>query len=229
MMKKWIYAAVVVVVVLMGLNIAAPHLAAYGLYRGLSRHMELSPDNVLVEASPGLSVLTGRLDRVHAGGADFRVGKLRFQSFDCTLEGVRFNPLTSLMDGRLQAESAEQGELLATVSQEDLSNFLKKQVKGTDQMDVAFEGDTIHVRGKVRIGGFLRADADIAGRFAMEGTKLMFLPEDAAISAKGVRVNASNLARLEVYDFSDFPLHMVPDQVSLDNGLLTLHGRVSNH
>ena len=229
MMKKWIYAAVVVVVVLMGLNIAAPHLAAYGLYRGLSRHMELSPDNVLVEASPGLSVLTGRLDRVHAGGADFRVGKLRFQSFDCTLEGVRFNPLTSLMDGRLQAESAEQGELLATVSQEDLSNFLKKQVKGTDQMDVAFEGDTIHVRGKARVGGFLRADADIAGRFAMEGTKLMFLPEDAAISAKGVRVNASNLARLEVYDFSDFPLHMVPDQVSLDNGLLTLHGRVSNH
>lgn len=96
-------------------------------------------------------------------------------------------------------------------------------------MDVDFEGDTIHVRGKVRVGGFLRADADIAGRFAMEGTKLMFLPEDAAISAKGVRVNASNLARLEVYDFSDFPLHMVPDQVSLDNGLLTLHGRVSNH
>ena len=96
-------------------------------------------------------------------------------------------------------------------------------------MDVAFEGDTIHVRGKVRVGGFLRADTDIAGRFAMEGTKLMFLPEDAAISAKGVRVNASNLARLEVYDFSDFPLHMVPDQVSLDNGLLTLHGRVSNH
>ena len=228
-MKKWIYAAVVVVVVLMGLNIAAPHLAAYGLYRGLSRHMELSPDNVLVEARPGLSVLTGRLDRVHAGGADFRVGKLRFQSFDCTLEGVRFNPLTSLMDGRLQAESAEQGELTAVVSQEDLSDFLKKQVKGTEQMDVDFEGDTIHVRGKVRVGGFLRTDADIAGRFAMEGTKLMFLPEDAAISAKGVRVNASNLARLEVYDFSDFPLHMVPDQVSLDNGLLTLHGRVSNH
>ena len=87
MMKKWIYAAVVVVVVLMGLNIAAPHLAAYGLYRGLSRHMELSPDNVLVEASPGLSVLTGRLDRVHAGGADFRVGKLRFQSVRWKVSG----------------------------------------------------------------------------------------------------------------------------------------------
>lgn len=62
MMKKWIYAAVVAVVVLLGLNIAAPRLAAYGLYRGLSRHMELSPDDVRVEASPGLSVLTGRLD-----------------------------------------------------------------------------------------------------------------------------------------------------------------------
>ena len=86
MMKKWIYAAVVAVVVLLGLNIAAPRLAAYGLYRGLSRHMELSPDDVRVEASPGLSVLTGRLDRVHAGGADFHVGKLRFQSFDCTLK-----------------------------------------------------------------------------------------------------------------------------------------------
>ena len=229
MMKKWMYAAMAVAVILLGLNIAAPRLAAYGLYRGLSRHMEISPDNVLVESSPGLSVLTGRLDRVHAGGDDFRVGKLRFQSFDCTLEGVRFDPLASLMDGRLQAESAEQGELVATVSQDDLSDFIKKQVKGTEQMDVSFDGDTIHVRGKVRVGGFLRADADIAGRFAMEGNKLMFLPEDAAISVKGVRVNASNLARLEVYDFTDFPLHMVPDQVTLDNGLLTLHGRVSNH
>ena len=64
MMKKWMYAAMAVAVILLGLNIAAPRLAAYGLYRGLSRHMEISPDNVLVEASPGLSVLTGRLDRV---------------------------------------------------------------------------------------------------------------------------------------------------------------------
>ena len=50
MMKKWMYAAMAVAVILLGLNIAAPRLAAYGLYRGLSRHMEISPDNVLVEA-----------------------------------------------------------------------------------------------------------------------------------------------------------------------------------
>ena len=31
MMKKWMYAAMAVAVILLGLNIAAPRLAAYGL------------------------------------------------------------------------------------------------------------------------------------------------------------------------------------------------------
>ena len=53
MMKKWMYAAMAVAVILLGLNIAAPRLAAYGLYRGLSRHMEISPDNVCTDGPSG--------------------------------------------------------------------------------------------------------------------------------------------------------------------------------
>jgi hypothetical protein len=35
-------------------------------------------------------------------------------------------------------------------------------------------------------------------------------------------------ARIEVYDFSDFPMGIVPDMVLLENGILTIHGSVSN-
>ena len=226
-MKKWIGAAACIVIVLLGLNLAAPQLAEYGLYRALSQKMEMQRQDVQVSASPGLSVLAGRLDRVQASGSNFKVGKLRFQSLQAELAQVTFRPLDSLSSGRLTVESAAAGELTATVTEEDLRTYLQKQVRGADSIEVTFRGQDVHLSGNIKAGGFLKGHMDITGRFGMEGTKLMFLPSDVTVSVRGFQLGGNNVGKIALYDFADFPLHMVPDRVTLADGVLTLHGVVN--
>ena len=43
-----------------------------------------------------------------------------------------------------------------------------------------------------------------------------------------MQVSTTKLASAEIYDFTDFPLGIQPDRVVLHDGLLTIHGQVSN-
>ena len=227
MKKKWIVTGVIVAALLAGLDLGAPKLAQAGIYQALAEHMEIQPQDVSVTSSPGIEILTGHIDDVQASGDEIRIGKLRVQHMDCNLHGVQFNPIDSVTQHKLVVTSAQSGELNARITSEDLQAYLKQAVKGAKDLSVTFSGDQVHLQGKIRVGGLVNADADISGHFGMEGTKLMFLPSNVTVSALGAKYSGFQLARLEVYDFADFPLGIVPDSITMQGDSLTLHGQVS--
>ena len=62
----------------------------------------------------------------------------------------------------------------------------------------------------------------------MKGSKLMFIPSSVNVEGMGVQVSATQLANVEIYDFAGFPLGIQPDRVTMRDGILTIHGQVSN-
>lgn len=56
----------------------------------------------------------------------------------------------------------------------------------------------------------------------------MFIPSDISVAGMGIKYNAKNLGDVEIYDFSQFPLGIQPDSVTMRDGVLTVHGQVSN-
>lgn len=228
-MKKLFKIFVIAAAVAAGLNAFAPKAAEIALHYALIQNMDIKPEDVRVEASPGIKVLAGDIDEVGVHGRSFRVGGLMFDSFDCELQGVRFSPFESLLDQEVRLSSAEKGEMTATVRSSELRDFLIQKVDGLSDVSVAFHQDTIEVSGSAKLGGLLQARAVVRGRFGMDGAKLMFIPDDVSVEGLGVKYTTRGLGSAEVYDFGSFPLGIVPDSVTMQGDVLTIHGRASTH
>lgn len=224
-MKKLITVIVVAAALFIGINGFAPKVAEVALQYALSQRMDIKPEDVRVEADPGVKVLLGEIDAVRVHGADFRVGGLMFDRFDCDLQGVRFSPLQALFDQQITLASASQGEMTASVRSSELKNFLVEKVDGLKDVSVVFHGDTIEVSGSAKLGGLVDAHAVIRGRFGMDHQKLMFIPDDVTVEGFGMKYSARGLGSAEVYDFGEFPLGIVPDSVTMHGDVLTIHGQ----
>ena len=88
--------------------------------------------------------------------------------------------------------------------------------------------DDVRVQGRVKLGGLVSAQADVRGHFGMKGSKLMFIPSSVTVEGMGMQISTTQMANAEIYDFAEFPLGIQPDSVTMRDGLLTIHGQVSN-
>ena len=111
---------------------------------------------------------------------------------------------------------------------EELEKFLVKKVQGLTDPQVSFEDDAVRVQGRVKLGGLVSAQADVRGHFGMKGSKLMFIPSSVTVEGMGMQISTTQMANAEIYDFAEFPLGIQPDSVTMRDGLLTIHGQVSN-
>ena len=216
-MKKWMIFFVIVAALLVGANSYAPQLAEAGLCQALSATLNLHSDDVRVQASPGAKIFLGDIDAITVHANNFQAGDLTFAHFDCNLYGVHFKPLLALS-----------GEMTASIRSEELEKFLVKKVQGLTDPQVSFEDDAVRVQGRVKLGGLVSAQADVRGHFGMKGSKLMFIPSSVTVEGMGMQISTTQMANAEIYDFAEFPLGIQPDSVTMRDGLLTIHGQVSN-
>lgn len=221
---------IVFLLLLAGIGAAAeyggPQMAERGIYYSLGQRLNLEPGAVRVKADPGIKVLFGDLDAVTIHSDSFADGRLSFRSFDCDLRDVRFSPIRSLLDGRFRLLQAGSGTVSASVGSDDLRRFLTERVENLSDVSVDFADDGVHVTGKIKIGGLLTASADMAGQFAVVGDSLCFVPRDVRISAMGMAYQNDSMKKIEVYNFSDFPLGIKADRVVMEDGLLRIYGSI---
>ena len=217
-MKKWMIFFVIVAAFLVGANSYAPQLAEVGLCQALSATLNLHSDDVRVQASPGAKIFLGDIDAITVHAAHF----------DCNLYGVHFKPLLALADQEVRVTRAESGEMTASIRSEELEKFLVKKVEGLKDPQVSFEDDAVRVQGRVKLGGLVSAQADVRGHFGMKGSKLMFIPSSVTVEGMGMQISTTQMASADIYDFAGFPLGIQPDSVTMRDGLLTIHGQVSN-
>ncbi len=227
-MKRILILAVIAAAVLIGLNAGAPKIAEIALHQTLSQKMDLRPEAVAVNASPGIKAFLGEVDSISVHGERFRIGGLLFDRFDCDLQGVQFAPLHLLLQQQVSVVHAESGELSASMQCEELRNFLLEKIDDLSEATVTVSGDALEIQGTGKLGGIVKTKAAVRGRFGMERKKLMFIPEHLSVEGFGIRYRSSRIGKVEVYDFGEFPLGIVPDSVTFDGDRLTIHGTAGN-
>lgn len=225
-MKKLIVVIVVTGIFCFCANSYAPQLAESGLYQALNGKMELQRSDVKVQSSPGIKILGGTLDTVEVHGNDVHFGDLALTSFDCNLQDVHFDLINAVTNRNITVLQADRGEMTASISAESIKKYLTDKVKNLSDVSVAFADDKVIVSGTLSVGGFLKAQSKLEGTFVMKGEKLVFLPSHVSMEGMGIE-RLLQVPSIDVYDFSDFPLGIRPDTVSMQNGILTIHGKVS--
>lgn len=228
MIKQLLAIGIVAALLVGGANTVGPTLAEEGVYQALSQKMTLRRDDVHVTASPGGEVFLGKLDTVQIHSNQFQVGDIPFESFDCVLEHVTFDPVATVANQNLTLGQADRGEMTATVRRDALEKFLLQKVDNLSDASVEFAGKTVIISGTLPVGGIFSAHAVIRGAFGMNGTKLMFIPQGVTVEGLGLKYKADNIGDAEIYDFKAFPLGIQPDSVTMDGDLLTIHGQVRN-
>lgn len=225
-MRKLIVFLVIVAGLCTALQLKGQEAAEEGLYRSLNGRMNVTRQDVIVKVDPGMKMLLGRLDSVYVHSGSFAMGKLKFESFDCSLSGIRFNPLDSLAGQRLYIGSAETGSVQAVISSSDLQSYLQSRTDKISDAVVTFEDNSVHIRGKVRLGNLFTATTDITGNFVIDGTRLKFLPSHIGIEGAGKFYGTDNIGAVDIFDFDNFPFGIVPQKVETKNNLLIIHGQV---
>lgn len=227
-MNKRVTLCIIAIAILLGLNVVGPFLAEEGIYQTAARHADIQRGDVRASASPGLKVYAGYLDTLDWESRDFHIGNVPFASITCHLEGVHIDPIESLTIGRVSFSSADKGEFVASVRSADLQDLMVKKVKNVSDGTVSFENGKARVSGIIKLGGVLKARTVITGAFAMEGTKLVFVPQAVNIDGLGSVSGSIHFGNVDVYDFGEFPLGMIPDNVTMEDQLLTIHGKVQH-
>lgn len=200
--------------------------AETALYHSLQGRMNVSRKDVRVVAEPGMKILIGRLDAVDIHSGAFTVGKLRFKSFDCSLDRLSINPFETLLHTRLSVGRAAGGQVQAVIGARDLEEYLRARTDKIAGAVVTFEGDEVHVRGDIGLGGLISAAADVTGKFVVEGTSLKFAPSRIYVEGAGKKFETETVGKVEIYDFDNFPFGLVPDSAAIENNRLVIHGRV---
>ena len=200
--------------------------AETALYHSLQGRMNVSRKDVRVVADPGMKILIGRLDAVDIHSGAFTVGKLRFESFDCSLDRLSINPFETLLHTRLSVGRAAGGQVQAVIGARDLEEYLRARTDKIAGAVVTFEGDEVHVRGDIGLGGLISAAADVTGKFVVEGTSLKFAPSRIYVEGAGKKFGTETVGKVEIYDFDNFPFGLVPDSAAIENNRLVIHGRV---
>lgn len=200
--------------------------AETALYHSLQGRMNVSRKDVRVVAEPGMKILIGRLDAVDIHSGAFTVGKLRFESFDCSLDRLSINPFETLLHTRLSVGRAAGGQVQAVIGARDLEEYLRARTDKIAGAVVTFEGDEVHVRGDIGLGGLISAAADVTGKFVVEGTSLKFAPSRIYVEGAGKKFGTETVGKVEIYDFDNFPFGLVPDSAAIENNRLVIHGRV---
>jgi|GEM_PF-152236 len=226
MMKKLFILIILAVVVILGANSYAPEMVAAGIYKSLSPRMTMQRSDVVVHASPGVKILAGRLDAIEIHGRNFKAGDLIIDSVNCQLQNVRFDPLPALLGSRVSLSQAGSGDMDVTIRTADLSQFLTGKVKNLSDVQVEFDNDTVNLHGILNLGGIFKAQASLTGRFALAKNKLMFVPDHLTVEGRGVERSLS-MGSVELYDFAGFPFGIQPDSITMQDGLLKIHGRVN--
>lgn len=200
--------------------------AETALYHSLQGRMNVSRKDVRVVADPGMKILIGCLDAVDIHSGAFTVGKLRFESFDCSLDRLSINPFETLLHTRLSVGRAAGGQVQAVIGARDLEEYLRARTDKIAGAVVTFEGDEVHVRGDIGLGGLISAAADVTGKFVVEGTSLKFAPSRIYVEGAGKKFGTETVGKVEIYDFDNFPFGLVPDSAAIENNRLVIHGRV---
>lgn len=200
--------------------------AETALYHSLQGRMNVSRKDVRVVAEPGMKILIGRLDAVDIHSGAFTVGKLRFESFDCSLDRLSINPFETLLHTRLSVGRAAGGQVQAVIGARDLEEYLRARTDKIASAVVTFEGDEVHVRGDIGLGSLISAAADVTGKFVVEGTSLKFAPSRIYVEGAGKKFGTETVGKVEIYDFDNFPFGLVPDSAAIENNRLVIHGRV---
>lgn len=187
------WAAVVALVVAIGVSVGGPTVASAALDMALVRALNAERVQVEVAAWPPPALWWGRVDVLTVTARNLRIGALRVQSFDATLDHVQMDAGALYAERQIVIRSVGSGAARITVAQDALQGVLGAQSSVRDAV-VTLHPGRVSVAATVGVLGMsLRAVG--TGRLVLRGQQAVDLALDR-VTVGGVPVPSAIVAQL---------------------------------
>ncbi len=222
-MKKFILTILVLLLVVVGAGwIFLPKVLESSLQSYLEQEVPAQKITVSVPAANPLQLLSGTVGEVKATGEKVLLDKMTYDKVDIDLKDVTFKVGDLLWERRFTPTYVGGGQILATLTQEELQSYIQKEVGHIENVRVHIDARQVNVSGDVDIAGLLKGNLQILGQVLIDDNKLVVMPEGLRFNNMGISGLGSQLMKkIEVYDFRKFPIPVKATGIQLQEGKVT--------
>lgn len=216
-MKKFLgFLLVLVIIVAIAGQYLLPKYIGMRIEDQLDESLHPSDQTVVVESMPAVKLLYGDVDAIRGNLENVKLGALSFTGFHYELDNITVNPVTLIMNQKLDVLSVQKSTMKGIVTKDDLTQYMEAQVKGLENTIVSMKDEKITVTGTINVGGFLKGKAEITGMLDLNKNVLYFEPQRFTLNGTTISgLNSSLLEPIAIYDFNEFPISVKADSISV--------------
>ncbi|HEY3425366.1 MAG TPA: DUF2993 domain-containing protein [Negativicutes bacterium] len=220
---------IVVVAVLLVLIVAASEaLLPTVLSEFVAQSMRglINADHVYVrlEKHPAVLMLGGQFDAITVTATNVKIDKIMFSEMLVALKEVQLDTSALLTRRQMTLQSVGDIDLMATVTQDELSRFLNQSVKGVKNAVVSITPEKAQVTSQFALGGFANVAITLDGKVVSDGQKIKFVTERFLLNNVLVgNIGGSLLGEIVLADLKNLPFSVSIRQVVMENGKVTVY------
>lgn len=218
MKKFFLFLIFLIVLLAVGAQFALPSYLESQVQSELDEALHPSSQTIDISSMPAFKLTYGEVDEVKGTLENVKLGKLNFNHFQYSAEGLKINPVSLLMSREIDVISANSASLEGIVLADDLKTFLVDNTPGLENGNVKLSNEKITVSGSVNLLGALRGQGNLEGNLELKDNVLSFAPTRFTINGSTVGgLTSQVLEPITIYDFNTFPIPVKAESVSVES------------
>lgn len=219
-MKKFFGTIIfLVLLIVIAAQVLLPKFIEMCIESELDSKLHPSSQTVIVDAMPAVKLLYGDADSIRGTMENVQLNNLNFTGFHYEFNNILVNPVSLLANQKIEVLRNGNGTIEGIVTNDDLTDYMEKQISGMTDASTTIEGGKITVNGTINVGGFLKGNAQITGILDLDNNVLRFEPQRFSLNGATVSgLNSSLLRPVTIYDFNEFPMPITARSLTVKNG-----------
>jgi hypothetical protein len=204
-------------------ELAMPWLVGGLIARGMTG--ATGSDNVTarVAKTPALMMFDGRFDSLLIRARDAKVDKIVFAELDAALSDVALDMPVLLSSRRVAVKNVRDIDVTAVITQEELSRFLNKSVKGIKNAQVRIDAGGVKVSANFALGPIASLAIVLDGKIVGDGYIIKFVTNRFLLNNTAVgNIGGSVLTEIPLVDLRKLPFGVKARQVATGEGRITI-------
>lgn len=177
-----------------------------------------------VEKRPALSMLTGNFDKITLSAANARADKITFSDFKATLTDVQLDMNTLLSKRLVAMKSVGTIDVVATISEAELTRYINQSVKGVKNAVVTINPDKVQATSSLAFGSFATVNVTIEGKIVVDSQKIKFVTERFMLNNTPVgSIGGMTLTEIPLVETKKLPFNVNVREIVAEKGQVVIY------
>ena len=223
MAKRWILAAVVLLIIAGAAELLLSRLVAGALSQGMNGLAPSEQVSARVTKRPAIAMLGGSFDEVALDTVQTRIDKINFSEMHTVLTAVQLDRERLFFNREIVISQVGDITLSAVLTQEELSRYINQTVKGVKNAQVTITPGKVQAGSQLSLGGIASLAVTLDGKIVSDGKRIKFVTDRFLFNNSTVgNVGGTMLTEIPLVELKNLPFGVTVKNIVMENGRVVL-------